>query len=144
MASIYCAKKLHTQVGTIRANHPVPRKRAIYYYELTVINPGEFKRIAIGFAPKSHKATKQPGWEANSYGYHADDGKKFHNDKVGEKYADEWGAGSVVGAAIHMARREIFFTWVLGLRGDGAVALQGGCRQGWSARRGFCVNAFCT
>lgn len=99
-------------MGTIRANHPVPRKRAIYYYELTVLNPGESRLIAIGFAPKAHNHKKKPGWEGNSYGYHADDGKKFHNSCTGEKYAEEWGRepGAVVGAAIHMRRREIFFT----------------------------------
>lgn len=49
-------------------------------------------------------------WEANSYGYHGDDGHKFHHSGKGEDYGPSWGAGDTVGAALHFGRQEVFFT----------------------------------
>jgi hypothetical protein len=49
-------------------------------------------------------------WEANSYGYHGDDGKKFAASGVGEEYGPKFGAGDVVGAGLHLDKQEMFFT----------------------------------
>ncbi len=49
-------------------------------------------------------------WEPNSYGYHGDDGKKFHANGAGEDYGPLFTSGDVVGAGIHVQRQEIFFT----------------------------------
>ena len=50
-------------------------------------------------------------WEPNSYGYHGDDGKKFHASGQGEVYANKmFSTGDVVGAGVHLERKEIFFT----------------------------------
>ena len=49
-------------------------------------------------------------WEANSYGYHGDDGKKFHANGGGEDYGPLFTTGDIVGAGIHIQRQEIFFT----------------------------------
>lgn len=63
-------------VGSVQANRPAPCNRLIYYYEVQVVDRGEHGRLGIGFAEKSFRLTRQPGWEANSYGYHGDDGHK--------------------------------------------------------------------
>lgn len=63
-------------VGSVQANKPAPCNRLIYYYEVQVRDRGELGRIGIGFSDKSFRPTRQPGWEANSYGYHGDDGHK--------------------------------------------------------------------
>ena len=49
-------------------------------------------------------------WEPNSYGYHGDDGKKFHANGGGEDYGPLFTTGDIVGAGIHIQRQEIFFT----------------------------------
>lgn len=49
-------------------------------------------------------------WEPHSYGYHGDDGKKFHANGQGEEYGPHFEAGDVIGAGIHIQRQEIFFT----------------------------------
>jgi hypothetical protein len=49
-------------------------------------------------------------WEAGSYGYHGDDGRKYHNSGKGEDYGPRFGAGDTVGAGLHLGRQEIFFT----------------------------------
>lgn len=50
----------HTQ-GAIQANHPVPAHADIYYYEVLVLDGGLSGKIAVGFADKSFKLTRQPG-----------------------------------------------------------------------------------
>jgi Ran-binding protein 9/10 len=48
-------------VGSIQANCAVPRRRRLYYYEITVKDAGDRGCIAIGFAPPDYKAGRQPG-----------------------------------------------------------------------------------
>ncbi|GFR46622.1 hypothetical protein Agub_g8226, partial [Astrephomene gubernaculifera] len=97
-------------VGAIQANHPVPSNCTVYYYEFTILDQGLYGKIAIGFADKNFKLTRQPGWEDNSYGYHGDDGKKFIGNSHGEDYGPTFGTGDTVGAGIHLGRQELFFT----------------------------------
>ena len=49
-------------------------------------------------------------WENGSYGYLGEDGKKYSGSKNGEDYGPKFGAGDVVGAALHLGKQEIFFT----------------------------------
>lgn len=49
-------------------------------------------------------------WEPGSYGYHGDDGHKFHGQGHGEEYGPKFGTGDTVGAGVHMGRQEMFFT----------------------------------
>ncbi len=49
-------------------------------------------------------------WEPHSYGYHGDDGKKFHNHGQGHDYGPTYSTGDVIGAGVHLERQEIFFT----------------------------------
>ena len=82
----------------------------MYYYEVTVLDAGDRGVIAVGFADFHFRLSRQPGWEPNSYGYHADDGNKFHNSGKGEDYGPSFVQGDTVGAGIHLENREIFFT----------------------------------
>jgi hypothetical protein len=45
-----------------------------------------------------------PGWDANSFGYHSDDGGIFRNngDMVRE-FGPKWGEGDTVGCGIYYA-----------------------------------------
>lgn len=49
-------------------------------------------------------------WEPHSYGYHGDDGKKFHSNGQGEEYGPHFSVGDVIGAGIHIQKQEMFFT----------------------------------
>lgn len=49
-------------------------------------------------------------WEPQSYGYHGDDGKKYHANGHGDDYGPTFSTGDVVGAGVHLDRQEIFFT----------------------------------
>ena len=48
-------------MGSIQANCAVPRRRRLYYYEITVKDAGDRGCIAIGFAPPDYKPGRQPG-----------------------------------------------------------------------------------
>lgn len=97
-------------VGAIQSEYPVPTNRLIYYYELRVLDAGRSGCIAIGFTDGIAKLSRQPGWEPNSYGYHGDDGHKFHGNGSGEVYGPTFTTGDVVGAGIHLEKGEVFFT----------------------------------
>eukprot|EP00898_Chlorokybus_atmophyticus_P007569 jgi/Chlat1/7813/Chrsp66S07270 len=97
-------------VGAIQANRPVPTRRMVYYFELTVVDAGERGCIAIGFTDSTFNFKRQPGWEANGYGYHGDDGRKYHASGKGEAYGPTFTTGDTVGAGLHLQNHEIFFT----------------------------------
>ena len=97
-------------VGAIQADHPVPTSRLIYYFEIKVLDAGRSGCIAIGFTDATAKLSRQPGWEANSYGYHGDDGQRYHNCGKGEEYGPTFTTGDVVGAGIHLGKGHVFFT----------------------------------
>lgn len=97
-------------VGCIQSNHPVPRKRLVYYFEVTVKEASDRGEIGIGFSDKNFKMGRHPGWEPNSYGYKGDSGKKHANCTRGEEYGPPFGAGDTIGAGFHLGRQEVFFT----------------------------------
>ena len=97
-------------VGAIQSDHPVPTSKLIYYFEIKVLDAGRSGCIAIGFTDASAKLSRQPGWEANSYGYHGDDGQRYHNCGKGEDYGPTFTTGDIVGAGIHLGKGHVFFT----------------------------------
>ncbi|XP_057974667.1 ran-binding protein M homolog [Malania oleifera] len=97
-------------VGAVQANRPAPVKRLVYYFEITVRNAGAKGQIAIGFTTESFKMRRQPGWEANSYGYHGDDGHLYRGHGKGDAFGPTFTTGDTVGGGINYATQEFFFT----------------------------------
>lgn len=99
-----------------------------YYFEVTVENEMTSARhyqdqldescVAIGFASEPFPlAGKQPGWDHYSYGYHGDDGKKFHDTALGSDFSESFGVGDTIGCGFFYYDtsekknyREIFYT----------------------------------
>eukprot|EP00743_Colponemidia_sp_Colp-15_P004857 GILK01005234.1.p1 GENE.GILK01005234.1~~GILK01005234.1.p1 ORF type:complete len:459 (-),score=65.62 GILK01005234.1:145-1350(-) len=107
----YIGKGNHAyDYGSVQTDKPAPTRHAIYYYEVHVVEVVLRNSIAVGFADANFCPTRQPGWEANSYGYRGDDGFKFHENSRGEPYGPPFGAGDVVGCGIHYGKGEVFFT----------------------------------
>ena len=100
----------HNDVGAVQSDCPVPLNLEAYYFEFTVVDGGDRGCIVLGFSDAGFKLSRQPGWEPNSYGYHGDDGRKYHSSGGGEEYAPPYGAGDTVGAGYHLGKQEIFFT----------------------------------
>ncbi|KAI5668041.1 hypothetical protein M9H77_17894 [Catharanthus roseus] len=97
-------------VGVVQANKPAPSKRLIYYFEIFVKNAGAKGQMSIGFTAPGFKMRRQPGWEANSYGYHGDDGLLYRGHGKGEAFGPTYTTGDTVGGGINYATQEFFFT----------------------------------
>ncbi|KAJ6383692.1 hypothetical protein OIU78_027061 [Salix suchowensis] len=97
-------------VGVIQADRPAPEKRLVYYFEIYVRNAGAKGQIAIGFTNHSFKMRRQPGWEANSCGYHGDAGNLYRGSGIGEAFGPAFTTNDTVGAGINYASQEFFFT----------------------------------
>ncbi|XP_007020053.2 PREDICTED: ran-binding protein 10 isoform X3 [Theobroma cacao] len=107
----YTSVNLHGHdVGVVQANKPAPVKRLLYYFEIYVKDAGAKGQIAIGFTQESFKMRRQPGWEANSFGYHGDDGFLYRGHGKGEAFGPTYTTGDTVGGGINYASQEFFFT----------------------------------
>ncbi|KAL4559268.1 hypothetical protein LXL04_031405 [Taraxacum kok-saghyz] len=107
----YPSVNLHGHdVGVVQANHPAPVKRLLYYFEIFVKNAGARGQIAIGFTTEGFHMRRQPGWEANSFGYHGDDGLLYRGQGKGEAFGPTYSTGDVVGGGINYTSNEFFFT----------------------------------
>ncbi|KAF3445446.1 hypothetical protein FNV43_RR10622 [Rhamnella rubrinervis] len=107
----YTSVNLHGHdVGVVQANKPAPVKRLVYYFEIFVKDAGAKGQIAIGFTSESFKMRRQPGWEANSCGYHGDDGLLYRGHAKGEPFGPTYTTGDRVGGGINYASLELFFT----------------------------------
>uniref|UniRef100_A0A5B6Z7V3 Putative ran-binding protein 10 isoform X1 n=1 Tax=Davidia involucrata TaxID=16924 RepID=A0A5B6Z7V3_DAVIN len=107
----YPSVNLHGHdVGVVQANRPAPVKRLVYYFEVFVKNAGAKGYIAIGFTCDGFKMRRQPGWEANSYGYHGDDGLLYRGQGKGVAFGPTFTAGDTVGGGINYSSQELFFT----------------------------------
>lgn len=107
----YPSVNLHGHdVGVVQANFPAPVKRLVYYFEIYVKNAGAKGHIAIGFTTEGFNLRRQPGWEANSFGYHGDDGLLYRGHGKGEAFGPTYSTGDTVGGGINYASQEFFFT----------------------------------
>ena len=82
------------------------------YYEINILSSAKRRNstsnntsrreetISVGLAgPDFPLIGKQPGWDhaGCSFGYHGDDGKKFHRGGFGQRYSEKFGPGDVIG-----------------------------------------------
>ncbi len=51
-----------------------------------------------------------PGWEANSWGYHGDDGHLFSSSGTGKAYGPSFTTNDVVGCGVDFCSNSLFFT----------------------------------
>ena len=69
-----------------------------------------YRYIGVGLSASGVNLSRQPGWEKNSYGYHADDGYMFSSSGTGQKYGPTFTTADVVGCGFNLVDRSIFFT----------------------------------
>ncbi|GIM06126.1 hypothetical protein Vretimale_10529 [Volvox reticuliferus] len=98
-----------TDVGAVQSDYRAPPSSLVYYFEITVVEPGSKGAIGLGFAHSSHNVARHVGWDAGTFGFHGDDGKTYFEGR-NEDYGFKYGKGDVVGAALDFQRKQIFFT----------------------------------
>ena len=67
--------------------------------------------IGIGVCRPEADVFGMPGWNLSSWGYHGDDGFKFHSVSTrGLRYADTYSTDDTVGCGVDMQTGKLFFT----------------------------------
>ena len=71
------------------------------YFEVEIISPGTECAIGLGVGPFDNRLYGMPGWTAQSFGYHADDGNLFNqSSNVGLPFGPTCAKGDVMGCGI--------------------------------------------
>ncbi|GAA5932564.1 hypothetical protein JCM1841_004314 [Sporobolomyces salmonicolor] len=94
------AKYGDRDAAAVRANRPVPSQAGIYYFEITVLDKGVSGYVGIGLSHRHVSLSRLPGWELDSWGFHADDGGAFCCQGTGEPFGPTFTTGDVVGCGI--------------------------------------------
>lgn len=66
--------------------------------------------ISVGFGSKKATLARALGWEPESWGYHADDGKGYNGQNVGRTFSANFSQSDVIGCGVNFRTRNAFFT----------------------------------
>ncbi|XP_051961691.1 SPRY domain-containing protein 3 isoform X3 [Xyrauchen texanus] len=80
---------------------PRPLSKGNCYFEVTIMDTGVRGTIAVGLVPQYYKLDHQPGWLPHSIAYHADDGKLYNGNPVGQQFGPKCNRGDRVGCGIY-------------------------------------------
>jgi hypothetical protein len=69
-----------------------------------------WSEIGIGFSGSYTPLRSFPGWHEDTWGYHGDDGKKFHGRGTGDPYGDCFTSGDIIGCGVDFKRSIAYFT----------------------------------
>uniref|UniRef100_W5M8X0 SPRY domain containing 3 n=2 Tax=Lepisosteus oculatus TaxID=7918 RepID=W5M8X0_LEPOC len=94
---------------------PRPLSKGNCYFEVTIMDTGVRGTIAVGLVPQYYKLDHQPGWLPHSIAYHADDGKLYNGNTVGQQFGPKCNRGDRIGCGIYLDSFEaglttVFFT----------------------------------
>lgn len=98
------------EAASTRSDNPMPAQCGIYYYEVSIISKGKDGMIGVGFSGANASLEKLPGWEADSWAYHGDDGKSFCAATPGKPYGPTFTSGDVIGCGVNFTKSCAFFT----------------------------------
>uniref|UniRef100_A0A3P8XP19 B30.2/SPRY domain-containing protein n=1 Tax=Esox lucius TaxID=8010 RepID=A0A3P8XP19_ESOLU len=98
------------EVGCYVASRPLSRGNC--YFEVTIMDTGVRGTIAVGLVPQFYQLDHQPGWLPQSIAYHADDGKLYNGNTVGQQFGPKCNQGDRIGCGIHCEAglTTVFFT----------------------------------
>ncbi|XP_038867710.1 SPRY domain-containing protein 3-like isoform X2 [Salvelinus namaycush] len=92
---------------------PRPLSKGNCYFEVTIVDTGVRGMIAVGLVPQYYKLDHQPGWLPHSVAYHADDGKLYNGNTVGQQFGPKCNRGDRIGCGIYLESLEDGRTTVL-------------------------------
>ena len=71
-----------------------------HYFELEIVDSGDKGYVAIGIARLDYPKYRHPGWSKGSVAYHADDGKLFHGEGIGQVFGPSCHQGDRMGCGV--------------------------------------------
>ena len=101
-------------VGVVKILEPM--NPILNYFEYQILSRGVKCAIGIGVGDQTYALDRMPGWNRNGMGYHADDGRLFHQDGYGKQYGptctegDRMGCGVDFETDVGYGYCEVFFT----------------------------------
>ncbi|ORX85377.1 SPRY-domain-containing protein [Basidiobolus meristosporus CBS 931.73] len=94
----------------VQTNLPLPRREAVYYFEVKMFEKPESTSVGVGVATKPFPSWRFPGRNRHSVGYHSN-GRKYCNDPLkGKSYGIPFHEGDVIGCGYRPQSGTIFFT----------------------------------
>ncbi|KAF3856489.1 hypothetical protein F7725_017212 [Dissostichus mawsoni] len=100
------------EVGCFVAARPLSRRNR--YFEVTIVDTGVRGMIAVGLVPQLYKLDHQPGWLPHSVAFHADDGKLYNGNTVGQQFGPKCCRGDRIGCGVSLdsddGQLTVFFT----------------------------------
>lgn len=69
-----------------------------------------FRYIGIGLSLAKVNLSRLPGWDKDSFGYHADDGCSFSSSGQGKAYGPTYSTGDVIGCGVNLVDNACFYT----------------------------------
>ena len=102
--------KQQDEAASVRADHPMPKEAGLYYFEVTVLSRFKEVYVGIGFSGPKVQLCRLPGWEADSWAYHGDDGYSFSATSAGKPFGPKFSAMDVIGCGVNFRTGNVFFT----------------------------------
>lgn len=108
---VYVGKgRTSDDVAAFQTTHPLNKHDYLCYYEITVLDVGQSGMIGVGYSDAQFNGNRQPGWDSSSYGYHGDDGRKYHHSSRGESFGPTFARNDVIGCGYNYLKKQIFYT----------------------------------
>jgi len=105
---VFCASRRLVRPPAI----PCAGMHCVSYFEVKIIHVST--AIGVGLCDPLQTPLYFPntflGWKQGSFGYHSDDGCKFHASGQGTPFGPRFGNGDIVGCGLDWTNREIFYT----------------------------------
>lgn len=80
-----------------------PLSPLLNYYEIEILENGDESAIGVGAGTNRYPARAMPGWERSSIGYHADDGKLYHERGFGREFGPKCTKGDRMGCGLQFS-----------------------------------------
>lgn len=115
-----CGRFRDSNAACVRFKHPVNAE--LNYFEVKLIKASQTSfdgtvRVGVGLGHYGYSGESMPGWSTDSIGYHADDGKLFHEEGKPERpvYGPVCNVGDVMGCGANfeegsLDRVRVWFT----------------------------------
>ena len=101
-------------VGVVKIIEPI--NPMLNYFEYEIVSRGLKCAIGLGVGDQAYPLDRMPGWNRNGIGYHADDGRLFHQDGYGKQFGPTCTEGDCMGCGVDFDSDvgygycEVFFT----------------------------------